>query len=63
MPYWKMKIIDKSSVAQQLVELIAAVALENFSARFNLAFGIEPEGTLHLAAKHCHHGRIDKFPL
>jgi len=28
----------------QLVELTAAVALENFSARFNRAFDIEPEG-------------------
>lgn len=27
----------------QLVELTAAIALENFSARFNRALGIEPE--------------------
>jgi alkylhydroperoxidase family enzyme len=27
---------------QQMVELTAAIALENFSARFNRAFGIEP---------------------
>ena len=26
----------------QMVELTAAIALENFSARFNRAFGIEP---------------------
>ena len=29
---------------EQMVELTAAIALENFSARFNHAFGIEPEG-------------------
>lgn len=29
---------------EQMVELAAAVALENFSARFNHAFGIEPGG-------------------
>ncbi|MDO3379899.1 carboxymuconolactone decarboxylase family protein [Geoalkalibacter halelectricus] len=28
----------------QMVELTAAIALENFSARFNRAFGVEPEG-------------------
>ncbi|MBE0599602.1 MAG: hypothetical protein IH614_20370 [Desulfuromonadales bacterium] len=28
---------------EQIVELTAAIALENFSARFNRAFGIEPE--------------------
>jgi alkylhydroperoxidase family enzyme len=28
---------------QQMVELTAAIALENFSARFNRAFGIEPD--------------------
>jgi alkylhydroperoxidase family enzyme len=28
--------------AKQMVELTAAIALENFSARFNRAFGIEP---------------------
>lgn len=28
----------------QLVELTAAIALENFSARFNRAFDIEPGG-------------------
>lgn len=27
---------------EQMVELTAAIALENFSARFNRAFGIEP---------------------
>ncbi len=30
---------------EQLVELTAAVALENFSARFNHAFGIEPDSS------------------
>jgi alkylhydroperoxidase family enzyme len=29
---------------EQLVELTAAIALENFSARFNRAFAIEPDG-------------------
>lgn len=29
---------------EQLVELTAAIALENFSARFNRAFEIEPGG-------------------
>jgi alkylhydroperoxidase family enzyme len=28
---------------EQMVELTAAIALENFSARFNRAFAIEPE--------------------
>lgn len=27
---------------EQMVELTAAIALENFSARFNHAFGVEP---------------------
>lgn len=30
---------------EQMVELTAAVALQNFSARFNRAFDIEPEST------------------
>ena len=30
--------------SEQMVELTAAIALENFSGRFNHAFGIEPEG-------------------
>lgn len=37
------RLADRLTPAQ-LVELTAAVALENFSARFNHAFGIEPDG-------------------
>jgi alkylhydroperoxidase family enzyme len=29
---------------QQLVELVAAIAWENYRARFNLAFDVQPEG-------------------
>lgn len=38
---------------EQMVELTAAIAVENFSARFNHAFGIEPAG---LAAKESEGG-------
>jgi alkylhydroperoxidase family enzyme len=34
----------------QLVELAAAVALENFRSKFNVAFGVEPQGFCMLRA-------------
>jgi alkylhydroperoxidase family enzyme len=36
--------LEEQLSPEQLVELTAAIALENFSARFNRAFGIEPVG-------------------
>lgn len=36
--------LEASFTPEQMVELTAAIALENFSARFNDAFGIESQG-------------------
>lgn len=36
--------LSEQLTPEQMVELTAAIALENFSARFNRAYGIEPAG-------------------